>query len=442
MSDHTAIDCTHDPQARSWVESANEPGPFPIQNLPLGVFRHQTAMPKCGVAIGSYIADLDAMVQLRLIDVSADIFETRSEGDLSRYFTLPGEHRSQIRRAIFNALCADSRQGEHAKNVRENFLLPAADCEMSLPMAIGDYTDFYAGIHHAHNGGKRMGRKPPLPLNYHAMPIAYHGRASTIHCGPGRVHRPLGQVLSPDGKRSALAFTSKLDFELELGAWIGPGNLAGASVPTDDAENVVAGLCLLNDLSARDFQSWEMVPLGPFLSKNFATVVSPWIVTLEALAPFRAAPMPRDCSVPPLLSYLDSSENNRLGAFSIALQVDLSTEKMREQGTPPKRISQTNASHLYWTFAQMIAHHTVGGCQLRTGDLIGSGTISAPQRSGYGSLAELTCDGAEPILLPSGETRTYLRDGDRVTFSATASSDHYVSIGFGQCVVEIAHAKR
>jgi len=232
--------------------------------------------------------------------------------------------------------------------------------------------------------------------------------------------------------------TRKLDFELELGAWIGGENPMGVSVPVDHAEDMLAGLCLLNDLSARDFQSWEIVPLGPFLSKNFATVLSPWIVTTEALAPFRCAPMSRDSTEPPLLSYLNDPNDAEFGGFSVSLRVEFSTAEMRSQQMRPAILSETHASHLYWTFAQMIAHHTIGGCRLRTGDLIGSGTISAAGREGYGSLAELASDGAAPIHLPSGETRTYLADGDQVTFRATASCEPYVPIGFGECLVEIA----
>ncbi len=435
---HPELDATHDLHAASWVESSNGHAAFPIQNLPLGVFRHAGDEPRIGAAIGDFIVDLPALARLGLADLPEGAFNSGSAANLNAYFALPASGRRAFRHAVFAALRAGgSDQGARASSQAQAFLRPASECDMQLPAIIGDYTDFYAGIHHARNGGVRMGRQPPISESYQSMPVAYHGRVSTICCAPQGVRRPRGQYRGTEGRRPQMALTRKLDFELEMGAWIGTGNAMGKPVRVSQAEELLAGLCLLNDLSARDIQGWEMAPLGPFLSKNFGTVISPWVVTTEALAPFRRPRMAREAEAGPLLHYLDDSHDARHGGFAIELQVELSTKPMREQGEMPARISLSHSEHLYWTFAQMIAHHTVGGCNLRPGDLLGSGTISAPQRSGYGSLAEITDDGKAAITLTSAEKRTYLEDGDQITFTATASADGYAQIGFGSSTVEI-----
>ena len=431
------LDATHDLHAASWVAGSNGHAAFPIQNLPLGVFRHAGGEPCIGAAIGDFIVDLPALARLGLADLPQGAFDRGSCANLNAYFALPASERRASRHAVFAALRAQTDQGARASSQAQAFLRPASECEMQLPAIIGDYTDFYAGIHHARNGGVRMGRQPPISESYQAMPVAYHGRVSTICCAPRGVRRPRGQYRSPEGRSPRMALTRKLDYELEMGARIGTGNAMGRPVPVNQAEELLAGLCLLNDLSARDIQGWEMAPLGPFLSKNFGTVISPWVVTSEALAPFRRPRMAREAEAGPLLEYLEDPHDARRGGFAIELQVELSTRRMREQGEMPARISLSHSEHLYWTFAQMIAHHTAGGCNLRPGDLLGSGTISAPERSGYGSLAEITDDGKAAITLPCGENRTYLEDGDQVTFTATASADGYAQIGFGSSTVEI-----
>jgi fumarylacetoacetase len=340
--------------------------------------------------------------------------------------------RVALRKRLF-ALLAEGEASAPARALSATLLHRAEACAMHVPAAIGSYTDFFAGIHHAYNGGVRNKRNPPLLPNYKYVPVAYHSRASSIFVSDTPVRRPNGQRKRADEAAPTFGPSRNLDFELELGVWIGPGNRLGEPIPISRAGDHVVGLCMLNDWSARDIQSWEYQPLGPFLAKNFGTTISPWIVTVEALAPFRRAQPPRAEGDPQPLSYLWDESDQANGAFAIGLEVLIRSRAMREKGTPAHRLSASNVKHLYWTLAQMVAHHTCGGCNLQPGDIFGSGTLSAPERSGWGSFSELSEDGRTPIELPSGETRTFLQDGDELTLRACAEREGYAAIGFGDC---------
>ena len=391
-----AIDETHDPARKSWVESANRPDcDFPIQNLPLGVFRTRTdPHPRAGVAIGDFILDLRDWLP----------GET-----LNEYMTLPAGQRRDLRRELSNALTEGSRRRD---------LVAQAECEMLLPVVIGDYTDFYASIHHAMNVGKMFRPDNPLLPNYKHVPLAYHGRASSIVVSGTPIRRPLGQL--GEGRFGS---AKELDYELEVGAFLGPGNNMGEPIPIAEAEEHIAGVCLLNDWSARDIQRWEYQPLGPFLSKNFATSISAWVVTLEALAPFRVPAAKHDITI---LPYLDTRE---AGAFDITLEVWLRPAGAEQ----PIRISGGSFKHMYWTLAQMVTHHASNGCPLRPGDLIGSGTVSGPEKENRGCLLELTWKGSEPLKVSQGTTRSFLEDGDEVTLTGYCTREGFVRIGLGTC---------
>jgi len=430
---HT-LDETHDRGRVSWIASAQGHSEFPIQNLPLGIFQPAGQAPRAGVAIGDEIFDLEAALDCALF--SGDerrAAEAARGGSLNAMLALGAVPRRALRRRLSTLLAADAPQRAKLESLRARLLHPAAECTLHLPAAIGAYTDFFAGIEHAANGGRRRGQNPPLAPNYKYVPVAYHSRASSIRPSGTALRRPDGQRLIGDAVVPQFGPSTKLDFELELGVWIGPGNALGEPVPIAAAGSHVAGLCLLNDWSARDIQRWESAPLGPFLSKNFGTTISPWIVTPEALAPFRIAQPARPGGDPKPLDYLWDEEDQAQGAFDIELEVWISSERMRAQGLPAHRIARSNTRHLYWTLAQMVAHHTCGGCNLAPGDLFGSGTISAPDASGYGSMAELSYDGTRPFELPSGEKRGFLEDGDELTLRAHARRDGCVSIGFGEC---------
>lgn len=389
------IDETHDPTLESWVESANRPRcDFPIQNLPLGVFRTGGSHPRLGVAIGDAILDLRSWL---------------SGESLNSYMSLPPKQRRDLRRELSKALA----KGSPARD-----LIPQNECEMLLPTQIGDYTDFYASIHHATNVGRMFRPDNPLLPNYKHVPIAYHGRASSIVVSGMPVRRPLGQL--GEGRFGP---SQELDYELELAAFLGPGNVLGAPIPIAEAEQHMAGVCLLNDWSARDIQRWEYQPLGPFLAKNFATSISPWLVTLEALEPFRAPATPHDV---PILPYLHGAANS---ALDITLEVSLKTARLTE----PFLVSRSSFKDMYWTLAQMVAHHTSNGCPLRAGDLIASGTVSGPEKENRGCLLEQTWKGAEPLHLPNGEKRLFLQDGDEVILQGYCKREGFVRIGLGLC---------
>ena len=421
------IDETHDPQLRSWVPDANGHADFPIQNLPLGIFRPRGGSGEAGIAIGDHILSLSALTRSELLDGDAQVACLAAEGEtLNRLFVLGARHRRALRRAVSKLLAQGAEE-------RAELLHRAEDCESLLPVHVGDYTDFYAGIHHAENVGKLFRPDSPLLPNYKWVPIGYHGRGSSLQPSGIHVVRPNGQRRLPGEPTPTFGPTRSLDFELELGIWIGSGNRLGEPVSIENAEQSIAGYCLLNDWSARDLQTWEYQPLGPFLAKSFHTTVSGWIVTPEALAPFRQPQATRAPDDPKPLPYLLSPVDQESGALNIQLEVHLLTQTMLREGIAPCRITRSNAEDLYWTPAQLLTHHASNGCNLSPGDLLGTGTISSIAPDGFGSLLELTKAGREPFALPSGEQRTFLEDGDEVILRAQAQREGYISIGFGEC---------
>ena len=427
-------DATHDPNRRSWVESANGHPDFPIQNLPFGIYTARGEKEfRGGVAIGDEIFDIRIATEAGLLEGLLPTAEAAYGPTLNPLLALGYPHIGKLRARIQELLDAAAPERRPLEALRPKLLTRAAACELHLPARIGGYTDFFAGINHATNTGRLLRPDNPLLPNYKHIPVAYHGRASSVRASGTPVRRPNGQRKPTNATEPDFGPCRFLDYELELGVWIGSGNPLGAPIPIKAAHQSVAGFCLLNDWSARDIQAWEYQPLGPFLAKNFATTVSPWVVTQEALAPFRIAQPPRPDGDPRPLDYLVDDDDQASGAFDIALEVSIQTEAMRTQNLPPQRLAQSNARHLYWTVAQMLAHHTCGGCNLEPGDLIGTGTISAPTPDGYGSMLELTRGGREPVTLSSGETRKFLEDGDEVIFRAYARRHGFVQIGFGEC---------
>ncbi|GAB3189394.1 fumarylacetoacetase [Hydrogenophaga aquatica] len=423
---------THDPALRSWVASANQPGcDFPIQNLPFAVFRRKGAGEawRCGVAIGDQILDLAAVARAGVLQgLAAETAQAGAQDKLNALMALGPQAWSALRQALSAAL----REGSAAQAALKPCLVPQAVAEYDVPARIGDYTDFYTSVHHATNIGKQFRPDNPLLPNYKWVPIGYHGRASSIGVSGQAFARPKGQVKAPDAEVPVLAASKRMDIELELGVFIGTGNELGDPVSITEAESHVFGICLLNDWSARDIQGWEYQPLGPFLSKNFASTISPWVVTLEALAPYRV-PFTRPEGDPQPLPYLDSPANRSGGAFDIQLQVGLQTGRMREAGQGDVQISRTSYRHAYWTVAQMVTHHTVNGCNLQPGDLLGTGTLSGPTLDQAGALIELTLGGKQPVQLPDGDTRTFLQDGDSVVLRGWCEKAGAARIGFGEC---------
>ncbi len=420
------IDHTHDPALTSWVESANGHKDFPVQNLPFGLFRPKESTARIGVAIGDYILDLTACAREGLLP--QEVGQQVSESNLNALLALPAAARRSLR-AQLSALLSEI---DHKHSVGVH-LYNTAICEILLPAVIGDYSDFYVGIHHANNIGRQFRPDNPLLPNYKYVPIGYHGRASSVRPSGEPVVRPRGQRKLPEADTPIVGPTTRLDYELELGVWIGTGNSLGETISIANAADHIGGFCLLNDWSARDFQAWEYQPLGPFLAKNFHTTISAWIITPEAMAPFRLAQAPRPGADPQPLPYLSDEDDQAHGALNLTLEVSLASRKMREGNIAPLRLSSGPASNMYWTVNQIVTHHASNGCNLNTGDLLGSGTISAPTRDGYGSLMELSGGGRDPIDLPTGETRTFLEDGDEIALTARASADGFVSIGFGEC---------
>jgi fumarylacetoacetase len=424
------LDETHDPSRSSWVEGADDHADFPIQNLPYGVFSPQDGDRRAGVAIGERILDLRAVAAMGLLPpAGAGVL---GDTTLNRLMALPAADRNDLRRQL-SALLSETAHGKDL----EPLLYSASDCVLHLPAAIGDYADFYVGIHHATNVGLQFRPDNPLLPNYKHVPIGYHGRASSVRPSGVPVVRPKGQTKAADAQAPSFGPSRRLDYELELGIWVGAGNSLGESIPIARAEEHIAGFCLLNDWSARDVQAWEYQPLGPFLAKNFQTSVSPWVITPEALAPYRIPQPPRPPGDPRPLDYLWNAADQARGAYAIQLEVGLLSARMREDGLPPHRLSQGPASNMYWTVAQILTHHASNGCNLSSGDLLGTGTISAPDPTGFGSLLEITRGGAEPVSLPSGETRAFLEDGDEVILSGAAHAQGRVSIGFGACRAQI-----
>ena len=423
------IDETHAPARKSWVTGADAHPDFPVQNLPHGVFSLSGEGLRGGVAIGDRILDMASALAVGLFDgETRAAAEAASGPTLNPWLALAPEDRRALRRRLSDLL-SDRTQ---AKSV-EPHLVAADEAQMHLPARIGDYTDFYAGIHHAMNVGWLFRPDNPLLPNYKHVPIGYHGRASSIVASGHPVRRPAGQSKAPDADVPTHGPSRRLDLELELGVWIAQGNPLGHPISIEDADRSIAGLSLLNDWSARDFQAWEYQPLGPFLAKNFLTTVSPWIVTSEALAPFRIAQPQRPEGDPRPLPYLWSDRDQVQGAYGLELTTALTTAAMREAGEPAHVLGRGPASNMYWTLAQMVTHHASNGCNLNPGDLLGTGTISTPDDSGLGSLLELTRGGGQPITLPNGETRTFLQDGDELSIAGRAQAPGYVSIGFGPC---------
>jgi fumarylacetoacetase len=421
------LDATHDPALASWVESANDPqGDFPVQNLPLGIFREKgsKAPPRGGVAIGDRIFDLAALGM-------------KTGPTLNALAAAGRPAWVALRRLLSETLSNPKHSKRFAKA-----LVQMKKAELFLPVQVGDYSDFYTGIYHAENAGRMFRPDNPLLPNYHWVPIGYHGRASSIVVSGTPVVRPNGQTRGPDAAAPSVGPSKRLDFELELGFVIGPGNALGRPVPIAKALDHVFGITLFNDWSARDLQAWEYQPLGPFLAKSFASTMSPWIVTMEALAPFRVEAFKRAEGAPAPLAYLTDAADQREGGYSIEMEMYLRSAKMREQKLPPMRLTRSNFRHAYWTLAQVVTHQASNGCNLQPGDLLGSGTISGPDQESLGSMLELTQGGKAPLTLPTGETRAFIEDGDEIIQRSRCSKDGYASIGFGEATGVIRPAPR
>lgn len=430
------VNATHDPTLESWVDSANQPETdFPIQNLPVGVFRRRGSDEafRVGVAIGDQIFDVTRAVALGLFDGDAAVAaEACGQPSLNGLMALGPGPNSALRSRLSDILRARGPLGGDAA-LAEGALVPQDEAEMAMPAQIGDYTDFYCSIHHATNVGSLFRPDNPLLPNYKHIPIGYHGRSSSIVLDGTPVVRPSGQRKAPDESAPTFGPSRLLDYELELGFFVGTGNALGSPIPMAEAGAQIFGYCLVNDWSARDVQAWEYQPLGPFLGKSFNTTVSPWVVTTEALAPFRVAAPERPEGDPRPLPYLDDAQDQARGGLDLVLEVHLSTAAMRERGDAPVRLSRGNARDLYWTPAQMLAHHASNGCNLNPGDLIASGTVSGPTKDARGCLLELTWRGSEPITLPDGETRRFLEDGDEVILRGHCVREGATRIGFGSC---------
>ena len=424
---------THDPSLKSWVASANRAdNGFPIQNLPFGVFREKggSGAFRIGVAIGDKVLDLTALASRQpWSGIAAEALAACQADKLNPLMALGQAHWSALRLELSRAL----REGSAAQGELEALLVERNQVEHDVPAHIGDYTDFYISVHHATAVGKQFRPDNPLLPNYKWVPIGYHGRASTIGVSGQSFPRPIGQTRpSAEGQAPNFGACQRLDYELELGIFVGPGNQQGQRINIEDAESHIFGFCILNDWSARDLQAWEYQPLGPFLAKNFASTISPWVVTLEALAPFRE-PFQRPAEDPRPLPYLSSSTNTDAGAFNVQLEVLMTTENSRRKGEQPAHLSSSNFRDAYWTAAQLVTHHSVNGCALQPGDFMGTGTLSGPTPEGAGSLLELTGAGQKPITLPWGEQRSFLEDHDEIILRAHCSKPGYPTISLGEC---------
>jgi fumarylacetoacetase len=421
---------THDPARRSFVESANLPGSdFPIQNLPYGVFRlGPNEQPRIGVAIGDQIVDVSAAAGL-FDGPAAMAAQACGAPFLNPLMSMGPPAWSALRLALSRELAAEAGASARLRP----YLTPATYAEMRMPVAFRNFTDFFASILHATNAGRLFRPDHPLTPNYKYVPLAYHSRASSVRIGDIPVTRPNGQRKSADGAAPSFGPSQRLDFELELGAFIGTASDLSRPVAIGAAANHIFGFCLLNDWSARDIQAWESQPLGPFLGKNFATTISPWVVTAEALAPYHIAAFARPQGDPAPLPYLDDPQDRAQGGLDITLEAYLTTEAMRREGMPAHRLAQSSFAQMYWTFAQMIAHHTSNGCNLEIGDLIGSGTVSGPEPSSFASLLELTAGGSKPLTLPNGEQRTFIEDRDEISLRGFCAKPGQARIGFGEC---------
>jgi fumarylacetoacetase len=427
-------DETVDPRAKSWVSSTQQEGiEFPIQSLPFGVFSTAEAeSPRIGVAIGDQILDLRACADRGLLDgLSSDVLAACRDSTLNALMQLGRAAARETRAAAHRLLRNDT--SERVRAGTESALVPMRDAQMHVPARVGDYTDFYASIEHATNVGSLFRPDDPLLPNYKYVPIGYHGRASSVVVSGTPVRRPAGQT-KPDGAAAPSYGPSRaLDYEAEVGFYVAGGNRLGDPIPLDRAEDHIFGFCLVNDWSARDIQSWEYQPLGPFLAKNFATTVSPWVVTTDALEPFRGPARRRAAGDPKPLPYLDRESDRNRGALSMSVEVWLSTPKIRQSGQPLVRLSSSDFALMYWTPAQMLTHHTSNGCNLLAGDLLASGTVSGPTREERGCLLELARRGADPVRLPNGEQRVFLEDGDEVILRGWCRRKGFVAISLGEC---------
>jgi fumarylacetoacetase len=426
-------DPTHDPARRSFVESANAAdSDFPIQNLPLGVFRRKAEerAPRIGVAIGDQILDLSRCVELKLLDqVKPEAASALCNETLNAFMALGRLHWKALRRQVASLLDSESRLREEL-GAQTAVLAPMREAEMLMPATIGDYTDFYASIHHATNVGSMFRPDSPLLPNYKHLPVGYHGRASSIMLSGDPVRRPCGQTVQNDAGPPTFGPCKLLDYEMEMGILVGPGNDIGTRIGIGEAPSHVFGMVIVNDWSARDVQKWEYQPLGPFNAKNFATTISPWVVTMEALAPFRVEGPPRAADDPPVLEYLRPIEDF---ALNITVEVRIASTIMRDRNLPPALVSIGNLRDMYWTVMQMLVHHTSTGCNMRTGDLLATGTISGTTEDSRGCLLERTWRGQNPIALPDGTQRKFLQDGDAVIMRAYCDGPGARRIGFGEC---------
>jgi fumarylacetoacetase len=430
---------THEPGLKSWVTSAHTAGSdFPIQNLPFGVFRHRGSEEpwRGAVAIGSQLVDLGALHTAGLFEgLAAEAVGACTKASLNDYMAMGSRAWSGLRLSLSRAL----REGSPLAGRLAECLVAQDAAEFAVPARIGDFTDFYSSLHHATRVGKLFRPDQPLLPNYKWVPIGYHGRSSSIVISGSALHRPVGQRMPAGVSEPSLGPSTRLDYEAEFGVFMGVGNALGEPIGIEAADNHIFGLCLLNDWSARDLQSWENQPLGPFLSKNFATTLSPWIVSLEALEPYRV-PWQRDAGDPAPLAYLDSAQNRASGAFDIQIEARLQTRAMREKGLPPERLGRASLRHAYWSLAQLVAHHTVNGCNLQPGDLLGTGTVSGPSLEEAGCLLELSEGGKRPVLV-GRETRTFLEDGDALELHAFCERDGAVRIGFGSALGSVLPAR-
>ncbi len=431
-----ALNHTHDASAKSWLASANAAGcDFPIQNLPFAVFRRKGSSEafRGGVAIGDQVIDMAAAQKAALFDdakgLAAQAVAHCAKPALNDFFAMGPEAWKALRHGLFALL--EAKATDAKIDALRACLVPQNDVEFTVPTQIGDYTDFYTSLDHAMNIGVMMRPDDPITSNFKWIPIAYHGRVSSIGVSGQTYRRPMGQAMAPGATAPVYGPCARLDYELELGVYIGTGNAQGETIALKDAEKHIFGICLLNDWSARDIQFWEMAPLGPFLGKNFCTTISPWIVTMEALAPYRQA-FNRPAGDPQPLAYLDDAGNKAQGAIDISLEVLLESDQLRAAGKPPARLSGTSFKHQYWTVAQMVTHHTMGGCNLKSGDLFGSGTISGPGEGQAGAMIELAYGGSKPVPLGNGETRGFLHDGDAVILRGWCEKPGHARIGFGE----------
>lgn len=426
---------THDPSLKSWVKSAQaENTDFTIQNLPYAIFKTKNSQEqwRAGVAIGDQILDIQAVVQKGIFSQETSLIaNTLLQDNLNEFMALGQKSWSLFRRELSCLLATGSTKQDQLAEC----LVPMRNAEYKTPARISDYTDFFTSIYHATNAGRFSRPDNPLTPNYPWVPIAYHGRASSIDLA-SEIIRPNGQFKVNTNNIPVFGPTRKLDFELEMGIYVGVGNHKGQAIHIDNAESHLFGMCLLNDWSARDVQRWEAQPLGPFLAKNFATSLSPWIVTMEALLPYRTV-LHREEGYESILLYLDSEATRKAGALDIHLQAFIQTDNMQKAGSPPEKITSTNYKYAFWTPAQMVAHHTINGCNLATGDLLGTGTLSGPNSSEAGAMLELTADGSQPLLLSNGENRSYLEDNDTIILTGWCAKPGFARIGFGACTGKI-----